>query len=529
MLSLRIEGPEITRARSVWLGGLLALGLLLHTAPEGVAQQRVPREGCQATGSVTQPTYQPGSSLVQPRGTDIPAPLTTPYPPPTTVRSVPARQPIELRPRTPGQLFELDWGADVTEEYSDNFTFATSRAVDNYRTLFVPKGTLLMHTPFMEAVLAPRLGVAWDTSTQKTLFLPNVVGQICAEVTPRWTLILSGSYAQTDSPEATDALGVDVQRVTNTRTTFGQSSSYAFTTLTLRQSYRWSQFEQDAGNTTTVNSFGAGASLLIAQINTLRLDYSYSLSETKSGGTQGTTGTGTQTTSGDQKTNNDGGEIVASLSREVSERWVAGVAANYSSRTSKQSGGGQDTTTTDFSRYGATVFSTYTLPSFVLRGSFGITRLKSGSTVEDTVFSTNTALKYFAGPLTLDASLESGFADTFAEGGQNFGVVKSQGGAAGAAYAFTPRLIGRVGASYRVNEQTGIGGGTSDSKNEVFTGTASLDARLLDWLAIRLNYRFTNNRPVADDGGNGSSGGGSGTSNGGYKENRVGVSFTFDF
>lgn len=514
--------------------GLLVSILLLWSTGEAAAQYPTWLERWQVPSQ--RPAQRPDQQPVQP------SPSLGPFQPPTTIPSVPIPAPIEFGPEKVGKVFELKWGADIVEEYSDNFTFVSVGAIENFRTLLVPRGTLLIHGAHVEGLISSRLATAWDSSTREWLFLPEAFAQFSIEVTPRWTLGASGSFVRSDSPATSNRLDIQPQRTASTAYGLGLTSNYAFTTLALRQSYRFNKFDQDDGSSTTNNSFGVGASLTLAQINTLSLDYTYSLSETTSGsgnagGAQGTTGS--QTTSGNQKTNNDGWEIVGSVSREVTARFVAGVAANYASRTSKQSGGTQGTTTggsqgdttTDFTRYGATFFSTYTLSSFVLRGSFGVARLKSGSTVEDTVLSTMTGLTYFAGPLTLDGSLESGFSDTFASGGQNFGVVKSQGGAAGASYAFTPKITGRIGASYRVNDQTGVGGGEAGTKNEAFTGTASLSWQAREWLGLNLDYTYSKNRPVdGDSSSSGSSGTGSGGGNSsGFQENHIRFAVRFDF
>lgn len=523
------------------LAGLLAGGLLVWADADASAQQPPWLDQWQQQPGPQQPRQPLPQQPTLPPGTV--------FQPPPTIPSVPVPTPVEL-PTRPGQLFEFKLGTDLVEEYSDNFFFASVHPTDNLRTLLVPRGILFLHSAYVEGLIQTRLSTAWDSSTKTYSFFPDAGAQITAEVTPRWTLGGSGSFVQTDNPAATNRLGIQPQRNKSTSFTLGATSNYAFTTLALRQSYGFNRIDQAEGSSTTGHTAGGGASLTLAQIHVLSLDYTYTHNETTGGtsgnGSTGTgaTGTGSQTTSSDQKTTNESNGFVVSLSREVSPRLVAGVSANYGWNTTQQTGSSQGSTTTsssstaqgstttDFTRYGAGFFSTYTLPFLVFRGSLGFIHL-SGSDVDETALSSMTGLTYFTGPLSVDLSVESGFSESFLGNTVNFGVVKTQSGTFGVAYAFTPKMTARIGGSYRQNEQTGLGGGgTAGNKTAVGTASASVSWQALQWFAISLDYVYTNSRTL--DGGSSTSttsgtSTGTGTTNNNLHENHARISLKFDF
>jgi hypothetical protein len=534
------------------LAGLLAGSLLLWAAADASAQGLPPWLEQWQQPATPEPPRPRRPTQPQP-----PLPPGTVIQPPPTIPSVPLPTPIEMPITKPAQLFEFKLGTDVVEEYSDNFFLASVQPITNFRTLLVPRGILLLHGAFLEGVFQTALNTAWDSSVDQYSFFPSAGGQITAEVTPRWILGLSTSFTQTDNPAATNRLGIQSQRNKSTGFTAGATSNYAFTPLVLRQSYMFNRFQETEGSTTTGHTAGGGASLTLARINTLSLDYTYTLNESKSegGGDQDTNGTGTSSTSGgggSQKTTNEGHGFVLGLSREVSARLVGGASANFAWRTTKASGAAQDssttststsqggTTTTDFTRWGAGIFGTYTLPdTLIFRGSLGFINLNGSGGVNETVLSTQTSMTYFSGPLTLDASLESGFSETFQGNSSNFGVVKTQSVSVGAGYAFTPKITARVGGSYRRNEETGLGGGgTAGNKTTVASVTGGVSWQALPWLAVILDYTYTNSETLDGDSSTTGTGGGAGGTTGtgtgaasatGYQENRARISFKFDF
>lgn len=535
------------------LGLLLFAGLLLGSAGEPWAQQEPWLDWWEEL-PLGQPPPRPLRPDQQPPQPRYEVPAGTVIQPPPTIPSVRTPPPLPLALRA-SQLFEFQLGTDLVEEYSDNFFLSSTLEIENYRTLLVPRGTMFLHGPNLEGLLSTRLSTAWDSSTKEVTFFPSARAQLTAQVTPRWTLGASGSFVKTDSPGAVNRLDIQPQRRTSTIMALGVTSNYAFTTLALRNSYSLNRLDQDEGDSTTAYTIGTGASLTLARINTLSFDYTYTHSENTPSDETGTgtaTGVGTATTgaqdsSGNQT--NDGHGFVLSLSREVSARLVAGASANYGWRDTEQdddsssqsSSGGQGTqgsSSSSFTRWGAGLFWTYTLPFLVFRGSLGFVHV-SGEDVEETIPAITGSVRYFSGPLILDGSFESGVSESFLGRGVNFGVAKTLGAAGSASYAFTPKIVGRVGSSYRRTEQTGLGGGgTAGQKNSVVTATAGFTWQALQWLAIVLDYRYTKNSPLDEDSSTGgattsgagaTSGTGVGGNQEGYVENLGRLSIKMDF
>ena len=199
------------------LAGLLAGGLLLWAAADASAQQPAWLDQWQQ-----QPWLEPWQQVPTPRPGQPPRPTTQPvlppgtiFQPPPTIPSVPTPTPLEIPTVKPGQLFELKLGTDVVEEYSDNFFFASVHPTTNFRTMLVPRGIFMLHSAYLEGVLQSGLNTAWDSSTKEYTFFPNARAQITAELTPHWTLGVSGSFVRTDNPGATNRLGIQPQRSTS--------------------------------------------------------------------------------------------------------------------------------------------------------------------------------------------------------------------------------------------------------------------------------------------------------------------------
>jgi len=458
--------------------------------------------------------------------------------PPSTIPSVPIPVPIDIGAPKPTRLFELKWGADLSEDYSDNFNLTTRKPVTNFRTTIGPRAMLFIHGAHVEGLLVGQSGAAWDSSSEDFSYFPNVLGQVTVEVTPRWTLGASGSFIRGDQASQTNRLGIQPVRQTFTTTSLGLTSNYALSTLSFRHSYQFNEFDQENGQTSTTHTAGAGASLTLAQINTLGLDYTYTHNDTAAAGA----GTGSASSSGfasisnsgtGQKSHLDGNEIALSFVREVTARLTAGLSGNYAWRTSTTDAfGSQPRTSRDFTRYGGTFFSTFTLPSLILRGSAGVARLESGSTTPETLFTSVTNATYLAGPLTINVALEQGFSETF-NAGQNVGVVKTQGASAGLSYAFTSKVTGSVNGGYRKNEQTGIAGGASGTDNKVWTASANLSWQARQWLTVALDYIYTDNEPIGTasrvSGANSASSISTGGTNTAFQENHARLSLKFDF
>jgi hypothetical protein len=80
--------------------------------------------------------------------------------------------------------------------------------------------------------------------------------------------------------------------------------------------------------------------------------------------------------------------------------------------------------------------------------------------------------------------------------GQNFGVVQTLGLTGNFTYQFTPLIGSFIQASYTQNKNTGIGNTESNTSQDFFTATASLNWAVLRWLNLSLQYnRIQYNQP----------------------------------
>ena len=75
--------------------------------------------------------------------------------------------------------------------------------------------------------------------------------------------------------------------------------------------------------------------------------------------------------------------------------------------------------------------------------------------------------------------------------GQNFGIVQTTGFTGSFSYVLTPFITTNAFATYTTNETTGIGNNSSAPSSNTLTTGAGLNWQLLRWLAMRLQYTYT--------------------------------------
>jgi hypothetical protein len=504
---------------------LLALALLLSSPT--LAQQPTPGD------KPTAPSDQPAD----PRQPAQPRPPAEPTPPLEPVQVIPGlipNQPPSTIPSgqqrvlpmpTPGvpttAIFQFQPSVSLIEEYTDNFNLTKSDKESNFRSTISPGIRLLINSAFTKGILDYRFAPSYDTATDDIEFFHTLLGQVVWDVTPLWKLTLSDTLTRGDQPGEADRLGLRSDRRTFTTNTISLTSDFLLGIVATRQAYQNTIFSDDTGSETISHTLAASAIFPVYQTNSITVAYDYLTSKTTGGDNGSNTSSGIRSTTGDSEV--DGHQLTLSGSRRLTTQASVGLTGSYGLRSFED-----DTGTTDFQVWNASIFSSYTLPGRLsLRGSAGVTGIQTDTENLGPGFFTLTSLTYQFVRATAALSLDKGFSETFS-GGENFGVVDTEGVTGSLTYSFTPTLSGTASAFYRRNKSTGIGNdsdntsSTGDSRSETWGGSIGFGWRILRGLLLDVTYTYVNQ---SSD----SQGGGGTNDTNSYTENRVRAGLTFNF
>lgn len=433
-------------------------------------------------------------------------------PPPPTIPSVaPALIPF-VAPDPSARKLEFHPNVGFAEDYTDNFTRTHTGRITNLRSSGSPGFRLLINHPLLKGTVNYTLAESYDSSTSALNTFHAFLGQTSWQATPRLTLGVSDALTRSDEPTLADRLNLRRERRTFTSNLAAVTADYALPTITARAYYRHATFRDEGATDTETDAIGTTASKRLGETNNLGVGYEYSDVRT----TRNTTPTSATPLSGLQgvganipTAGTHGHQLTASLSRQFTSLFTAGVSGSYAVRTPTD--GRPDT----FQLWTASVFTNNILAGrFTLHGNIGIGHLTAESGASRTAITSVTALSYTFSRASVTLGIDRGFSETSALG-QNFGVIDTQGVTASLNYPFTDRITATGGLYYRENSSTGAAGGQRNTSEQSYGTSLVLRAELRPWLHVGLDYFHTNFE--------------SSRANNSYSENRIRATLNADF
>jgi hypothetical protein len=399
------------------------------------------------------------------------------------------------------RLFELDFNPNVTETWTDNFNLTSSNKQQNFRTTLGLGTNLLINGATTKASLAAQPGPTYDSSdpSQEVRFFPSVNAAVQQILSPRLTLSATDVFTRTDNPAQTSSFGLNTQRQTSSSNTFGLSADWLMD-LVATQGYYWNSYFTSNDTTTVANTLGANASTSIGPLNTARVGYEFTASNT----TGSTSGTSPDSNSGTSTVGATSGyatsqTVFGSLSRQTGQYSTAGIFSSYTLLSVENA-----------RIWNVSLFATYGVPpGLSLSTSLGYSFLRSDNAPDTGIVTTNSTLSYAFTRAVMSVSVFQDYSNT-STGGQNFGVVRTSGYAGSFLYTFTPSVTGNLLASYTTTGNTGIGNDASTPSPNTLTGGGGLRWQILAWLSSSLQYTYT----VVNSGGNSTAGSGGTTQSG---------------
>jgi hypothetical protein len=401
--------------------------------------------------------------------------------------------PVVGIPGAPGapttQLFKLRPSILATEEYSDNFFLTPKSRQDNFRSVLSPGATLEINGAFLKGSLGYTPSIVHDSSSSDEIKLfHSLLAGVVWDATPRLKLSLLESLTKSDEPSRADRLSLRRERRTFTSNALSLAADLLIDRVTTTGYYRWSTFSSEASSgasseQSTSHTLGLSAGTAFLTTNFASVGYEYLTTDTEGSGVGidlGATAPGSSSIHGHRFT--------GTLERRFSALTRGGITGSYAIRqrdVSIESG-----TNEDFDVWNVSVFNNYSTGRLTLTGSVGYGMVTRSSGQSGSTITTATGITYRFARAIASLSVESGFAETFAEG-QDFGLVRTRGVTAGLTYPFTSAISGAVTGFYRDNEFPDAGGGFGDRTTTTWGGTLSLTARLTRWLDLLLDYAHT--------------------------------------
>jgi len=415
-----------------------------------------------------------------------------------------------------GKLLEFHPTLSLIETWTDNFNISsTGRKQENYRTTLNLGTNILINGATTRGGFSGASGLTYDTadSSAGVKYFPTVSAFVEQYVNPRLTVRVTDSFTRSDEPAQADAFGLRQQRQTFTSNSFTVSARYLIDIISTQSYYSNSVFSS-GGTDTIAHVIGTSASMPLGPSNTISAGYQ--LTHTNTSGNNNST---TSTTGGSTTGSTTGNTIFGSFSRQLSLYQTAGVSSSYTWLSSD----------TDNARiWNVSLFSTYGLPSGLsLSSSIGYTQVSSDNQATTGGVTTNSTLSYRWVRATISLGVFQDFRQTAVQG-QNFGIVQTTGFTGSFSYVLTPFITTNAFATYTTNDATGIGNNSSTPSSNSLTTGAGLNWQLLRWLAMRLQYTYTQ----YGTGGNSSNGtnsfnGTSGTGNTSVNQASVGFFSSF--
>jgi hypothetical protein len=375
-------------------------------------------------------------------------------------------------------LLSIRPGASVVEEYSDDFNLASPGRVENFRTAVLPAVDIKLNSAFTKGSVAYTLGVVHDSSASDAVdFHHRLAAQLAWEATPRLKFTIVEDLTRSDEPSLADRLSLRQQRGLFTANTVIARSEYRIDRVATTASYRFTTFATDEDNQeTTTHAVNLTASIPVYATNTITAIYDYSVSDTVGAAAPESFITGI----GAGASRISGHRLTAAVQRVFTPSLTAGVSGSYALREETQEGRDEN-----FDSWSVSVFNRYAAGSLSLTGALGYSETRrSGGT--DATVTTTTLLTYTHARGTLTLGVDSGFAETFAEG-QNVGVIQTRGIIGSLLYRLTPSLTATVSGYFRQNEPTGESGSTN-RRQTTWNTTASLSYRLTKRVEARVEY-----------------------------------------
>jgi len=362
-------------------------------------------------------------------------------------------------------------------------------------------------------------GLTYDTadSSAGVKYFPTISAFVEQYVNPRLSVRVTDSFTRSDEPSQADAFGLRQQRRTFTSNSFTVSALYLIDIISTQTYYTNSVFS--SGGTDTVSHvIGTSASRPLGAANTISAGYQFSHTNTSGNNTSGNNantsifgvGTSGSTT---------GNTIFGSFSRQLNPYQTAGVSSSYTWLSS-------DTDNTRL--WNVSLFSTYGLPSGLsLSSSIGYTHVSPDNQDDTGGVTTNSTLSYRWVRAAISLGVFQDFRQT-AVTGQNFGIVQTTGFTGNFSYLITPVITTNLFATYTTNDATGVGNNSSTPSTNTLTTGAGLNWQLLRWLAMRLQYTYTQyGRGGNSSNGTSSFNGTNGTGNTSVNQASVGFFSTF--
>jgi len=362
-------------------------------------------------------------------------------------------------------------------------------------------------------------GLTYDTadSSAGVKYFPTISAFVEQYVNPRLSVRVTDSFTRSDEPSQADAFGLRQQRQTFTSNSFTVSALYLIDIIST-QTYYTNQIFSSGGTDTVSHVIGTSASRPLGAANTISAGYQFSHTNTSGNNTSGNNantsifgvGTSGSTT---------GNTIFGSFSRQLNPYQTAGVSSSYTWLSS-------DTDNTRL--WNVSLFSTYGLPSGLsLSSSIGYTHVSPDNQDDTGGVTTNSTLSYRWVRAAISLGVFQDFRQT-AVTGQNFGIVQTTGFTGNFSYLITPVITTNLFATYTTNDATGVGNNSSTPSTNTLTTGAGLNWQLLRWLAMRLQYTYTQyGRGGNSSNGTSSFNGTNGTGNTSVNQASVGFFSTF--
>jgi len=402
-----------------------------------------------------------------------------------------------------GALLEFHPTLRLSEEWSDNFFQANSRAQENFRTTLGPGFIVLLNGARTFGTLQTTVDLVNDTAPNSgpdVKVHPSLNAAVRYAFTPRLSLTVIENFIRQDDPGAADEFGIRSGRQTFNRNSLGLIVDWLLDRVATQAYYRNTLFfnENEGSNNNRGDSIshilGVNAATQVATDYIIRAGYEFSRTDTTGGGATGS--------------DNTSHTVFGSASRQFGLYTTAGVSSSYSLQT-------QNNTRI----FNASLFGAYGLPTGLsVSGSLGYSILDSDSQNTEGAISTNLNASYRFARAVISVGVQQDFRQT-AQSGQNFGTVETRSYFGSFLYQLTPFINTVLFARYSENEPTGTGNVNNNRTATDLTYGASLNWQVLRWLTASLRYTHTKHTS------NNAFGGGGGD----YAENRASINLFATF
>ena len=448
-------------------------------------------------GAAQPPSVTPPS----PAAPSAAPPYVPPAPPTPSQTQIPSPFTLGQTGSVPTAVFEFHPTFFLSAQYTDNFQLTQTSRVSNVRTTAGPGFNLIVNAPRTQGTVSTSLNVAHDSATEgfNHAFFPSFSANLRHTFGPELSVTLTDSFTRNDDGAQADPFGLRRERALFAANSFGVSVDWLVGAFATQAYYRNSLFFSDEN--TFANIFGLNASTRLGALNTLRVGYELSFSQSSGTDTSGITGRPPGSTD-----DSVGQLFLASLSRQLGAFASGGVSTTYSMQSRD-----------DSSVWNISLFLGYGLPSGLsISGSLGYSLLSSANQDTTSAVSTSTSIGYRFGLLAVSLGVSQDFRQTYLTG-QDFGIVLTRSVSASASYPWTPFMSSSIFASYSENEFTGTGNVQQGQKFNRFAAGATFGWQILRWLSMSLSYSYTDTSGDATIQGAGTS------------ENRATLSFSAAF